>query len=441
MNFDINKNKRWAKYGAGFFFFYILMFGCGRPDLDDTAILNEIVSEAIEEGSLQMQVWTGEELPYAPGEQEPYSGWVKVFYGDGSLQKLVQLYDGKLDGFSLEWYNNGQKKCEGDYKNAKQDGPWTSWHENGKKSRQAIFKQDRPEGRTEEWYENGQKKTEANWRDGRLNGTTNRWYKNGLKKDEVFLKNGIPHGLSTRWYENGQMRSKGETMAFINDGQNLNWYENGQMHTEVNYKSGKLISAFVWKPNGEKCPVSNLKDGDGIMISYNEDGTERSRTTFKSGERVEVTQSSFNSNESEFERKNRLAEGGDKIAQFNLGLMYENGDGIPQDYSSESPSRKMSWLSIRALHLKEAEKWYIKSAKKGNSNAMFNLGVMYHNEKLPKDNPYIAYAWFSVAKENGHELAERNLDILKAKMTKVQMDKANSLSTEIYNDIEANRIN
>lgn len=417
MNFDINKNKRWAKYGAGFFFFYILMFGCGRPDLDDTAILNEIVSEAIEEGSLQMQVWTGEELPYAPGEQEPYSGWVKVFYGDGSLHKLVQLYDGKLDGFSLEWYDNGQKKCEGDYKNAKQDGPWTSWHENGKKSRQAIFKQDRPEGRTEEWYENGQKKTEANWRDGRLNGTTNRWYKNGLKKDEVFLKNGIPHGLSTRWYENGQM------------------------HTEVNYKSGKLISAFVWKPNGEKCPVSNLKDGDGIMISYNEDGTERSRTTFKSGERVEVTQSSFNSNESEFERKNRLAEGGDKIAQFNLGLMYENGDGIPQDYSSESPSRKMSWLSIRALHLKEAEKWYIKSAKKGNSNAMFNLGVMYHNEKLPKDNPYIAYAWFSVAKENGHELAERNLDILKAKMTKVQMDKANSLSTEIYNDIEANRIN
>ena len=417
MNFDINKNKRWAKYGAGFFFFYILMFGCGRPDLDDTAILNEIVSEAIEEGSLQMQVWTGEELPYAPGEQEPYSGWVKVFYGDGSLHKLVQLYDGKLDGFSLEWYDNGQKKCEGDYKNAKQDGPWTSWHENGKKSRQAIFKQDRPEGRTEEWYENGQKKTEANWRDGRLNGTTNRWYKNGLKKDEVFLKNGIPHGLSTRWYENGQM------------------------HTEVNYKSGKLTSAFVWKSNGEKCPVSNLKDGDGIMISYNEDGTERSRTTFKSGERVEVTQSSFNSNESEFERKNRLAEGGDKIAQFNLGLMYENGDGIPQDYSSESPSRKMSWLSIRALHLKEAEKWYIKSAKKGNSNAMFNLGVMYHNEKLPKDNPYIAYAWFSVAKENGHELAERNLDILKAKMTKVQMDKANSLSTEIYNDIEANRIN
>lgn len=391
MNFDINRNKRWAKYGVGFSFFCILMFGCGRPDLDDTEILNEIVSEAIEEGSLQMQVWTGEELPYAPGKQEPYSGWVKVFYGDGSLQKLLQLHEGKLDGFSLEW------------------------------------------------YENGQKRTEANWRNGRPNGITNRWYKNGLKKDEVFLKNGIPHGPSTHWYKNGQMRSKGESMAFINDGQNLNWYENGQMHSEVNYKSGKLTSAFVWKPNGEKCPVSNLKDGDGIMISYNENGTERSRTTFKDGKGVQTTRSSFNSNESEFERKVRLAEGGDNIAQFNLGLMYENGDEIPQDYSSESPLRKMSWISIRALHLKEAEKWYVKSAKKGNSDAMFNLGVMYHNEEAPKDNPFIAYAWFRAAKENGHEQAEINLDILTAKMTKEQIKQARSLATEIYNRIEAKK--
>ena len=67
---------------------------------------------------------------------------------------------------------------------------------------------------------------------------------------------------------------------------------------------------------------------------------------------------------------------------------------------------------------------------------MFNLGVMYHNGKAPKDNLYIAYAWFSTAKENGHEEAERSLDILTAKMTKAQMEKANSLSSEIYNNIE-----
>ena len=28
----------------------------------------------------------------------------------------------------------------------------------------------------------------------------------------------------------------------------------------------------------------------------------------------------------------RLASGGDAQAQYNLGLMYDNGDGVPQDY-------------------------------------------------------------------------------------------------------------
>ena len=64
--------------------------------------------------------------------------------------------------------------------------------------------------------------------------------------------------------------------------------------------------------------------------------------------------------ESEFERTKRLAEGGDKIAQYNLGVMYENGRGVPQDY-------------------KEAVKWYTKCAEQGAADAQYNLGVMYAN--------------------------------------------------------------
>ena len=47
------------------------------------------------------------------------------------------------------------------------------------------------------------------------------------------------------------------------------------------------MSVEVWKPNGEKCPVTNLKDGNGFLVYYNEDGTEDSRTTYKDGELVE----------------------------------------------------------------------------------------------------------------------------------------------------------
>ena len=58
-----------------------------------------------------------------------------------------------------------------------------------------------------------------------------------------------------------------------------------------------------------------------------------------------------------------LAEQGDNRAQYNLGLMYDNGDGVVQNY-------------------KTALKWYRLSAEQGNAFAQSNLGLMYQNGKI-----------------------------------------------------------
>ena len=52
------------------------------------------------------------------------------------------------------------------------------------------------------------------------------------------------------------------------------------------YKDGKIMSAFVWKPNGEKCSVTNVKDGNGVVVSYKRDGTELYRLNYKDGEEL-----------------------------------------------------------------------------------------------------------------------------------------------------------
>jgi uncharacterized protein len=52
-----------------------------------------------------------------------------------------------------------------------------------------------------------------------------------------------------------------------------------------------------------------------------------------------------------------LARKGYAPAQFRLGLIYRNGNGVPQDYG-------------------EALKWYRKAADQGNAAAQRNLGVM-----------------------------------------------------------------
>ena len=56
-----------------------------------------------------------------------------------------------------------------------------------------------------------------------------------------------------------------------------------------------------------------------------------------------------------------LAEQGDSDAQSNLGLMYSNGWGVPEND-------------------KTAVKWYTKAAEQGISDAQYNLGVMYDSE-------------------------------------------------------------
>jgi antitoxin component YwqK of YwqJK toxin-antitoxin module len=67
------------------------------------------------------------------------------------------------------------------------------------------------------------------------------------------------------------------------DGLLAMFHENGQKEAEINLKDGKLMSAKVWKPNGERCPATNVKDGNGVMVEYKEDGTEKRRQTYKDG--------------------------------------------------------------------------------------------------------------------------------------------------------------
>ncbi len=66
------------------------------------------------------------------------------------------------------------------------------------------------------------------------------------------------------------------------------WYSKGQKRWECTYKDGKLMTAVAWKPNGERCPVTRVVDGNGVWVWYHEsDGTKALRVTYKDGVKVE----------------------------------------------------------------------------------------------------------------------------------------------------------
>jgi antitoxin component YwqK of YwqJK toxin-antitoxin module len=138
-----------------------------------------------------------------------------------------------------------------------------------------------------EMYGNGKVCRLSQFVDGKMNGISAEWYYNGKKEVQSIIKEGNKHGLHTSWYENGRKRRAANYTEGKMDGLSTEWYRNGHKKSEESFNNDKLISSVAWKPNGEKCFVTNVKDGTGFFVQYAEDSTEIYRTTWKDGERVD----------------------------------------------------------------------------------------------------------------------------------------------------------
>lgn len=93
---------------------------------------------------------------------------------------------------------------------------------------------------------------------------------------------------------------------------------------------------------------------------------------------------------SKFQDALKAAAQGVARAQYRLGVMYDSGKGVLQDY-------------------KQAVMWYKKAAVQGHAQAQYNLGIMYANgEGVPLDYKQAA-RWNKIAAEQGHFQAQCNL--------------------------------
>jgi len=93
-------------------------------------------------------------------------------------------------------------------------------------------------------------------------------------------------GWSKNMYDNGQIAMLIQWKDGRKNGLWTMWYSNGRKRYDQNYKKGKLMTTVGWLPNGEKCPKTNVKNGNGVRVFYLPDGSEGWRKTFKDGEEV-----------------------------------------------------------------------------------------------------------------------------------------------------------
>ncbi len=122
------------------------------------------------------------------------------------------------------------------------------------------------------------------------------------------------------------------------------------------------------------------------------------------------------------------AEKGQVEAQYRLGTLYENGQGIAKNLeeakkwfrNAAAQGHVRARRRLEALEGKPARdssetvaiKWYLDLAEQGDPEAQYNLAFMYETGfSVPKDNGKAAH-WYESAAEKKHVLAQMRLGLL-----------------------------
>ena len=143
----------------------------------------------------------------------------------------------------------------------------------------------------------------------------------------------------------------------------------------------------------------------------------------------------------------KKAKAGDAGAQYNLGVMYDEGEGTARDYAeavkwyrkSAEQGHAPAQHNLGVMYREgegiteddaEAVKWIRKAAEQGNARAQNNLGVMYASGEGVAQDYVLAHMWWSLAQAQGEEAALGNLEVLVQRMTKEQIVEAQKMARE-----------
>lgn len=142
-----------------------------------------------------------------------------------------------------------------------------------------------------------------------------------------------------------------------------------------------------------------------------------------------------------------LAEKGQALAEYILGLMYANGQGVPESYTealkwlqkAAEQGEAKAQFSVGVIYFKglgmpanqaEAFKWYRRAADQGNATAQYNLGAMYAKGQTVPQDVVRAHMLYALAADNGVRAADEARDKLAKSMSAEQIAEAKKMAHE-----------
>ncbi len=239
----------------------------------------------------------------------------KSFYENGKVHTECRFVDDKLDGYFLEYgqdgnliktekyeygvlkknvaelvkldsrneyYENGKLKSSGTFKEGTAEGVTRFYNEEGKITNSKIYKEGDligegiydekgyQQGKWKEFYSSGELRAEGEYVDGRKIGDWVFYHQNGkIEQKGKFLKGAKPSGAWVWYYESGNLLREEKFTAGMEDGSMVEYNDSGRVITKGEYVDGEK-EGFWMNEDGDIREEGNYKNGqkDGLWKAY-----------------------------------------------------------------------------------------------------------------------------------------------------------------------------
>ncbi|GGB24356.1 toxin-antitoxin system YwqK family antitoxin [Puia dinghuensis] len=177
------------------------------------------------------------------------------------------------------------KLYEQTFKANKLNGEWRTYTLAGKLNNVQHYSNDSLDGLSRTYWIDGKSIVEERqYSNGRANYILRKYSPPDTLEREITFVNNAPNGAAKVFYPSGIVKDE----VTLKDGALIGirryYYPSGKIWSEAEYKNGKPWTAIAnYTADGQKRNPGTLKNGNGTMILYDDDGTVRQTLRFIEG--------------------------------------------------------------------------------------------------------------------------------------------------------------
>ena len=178
-------------------------------------------------------------------EEGKLNGKCTYYNEEAVVIREVTIKKGLFQDSYIEYYNNGNKRLEGECKDDERIGNWREYYPDGSLFSEYSYTDGVIQGKIKEYGPGTFLQFEFSREKDVVSGPYKKYHANGTVLFEADIESGVKDGISKSYYSNGQLESEMNTIDGLAQGEYTSYYENGELQEIGQYKDD--LRTAEWK--------------------------------------------------------------------------------------------------------------------------------------------------------------------------------------------------